>query len=76
MNTVKRFWALCLDTHMKLALYKYAIIIIIIIIIIILDLDHYLQNSVRWHEWSLYERCPSLFHWPDLLYSVISCTDL
>ena len=30
MNTVKRFWALCLDTHMKLALYKYAIIIIII----------------------------------------------
>ena len=32
MNTVKRFWALCLDTHMKLALYKYAIIIIIIII--------------------------------------------
>ena len=31
MNTVKRFWALCLDTHMKLALYKYAIIIIIII---------------------------------------------
>ena len=35
MNTIKRFWALCLDTHMKLALYKYAIIIIIIIIIII-----------------------------------------
>ena len=33
MNTVKRFWALCLDTHMKLALYKYAIIIIIINII-------------------------------------------
>ena len=32
--TIKRFWALCLDTHMKLALYKYAIIIIIIIIII------------------------------------------
>ena len=30
MNTIKRFWALCLDTHMKLALYKYAIIIIII----------------------------------------------
>ena len=29
MNTIKRFWALCLDTHMKLALYKYAIIIII-----------------------------------------------
>ena len=29
----KRFlyWALCLDTHMKLALYKYAIIIIIIL---------------------------------------------
>ena len=26
---VKRFWALCLDTHMKLALYKYAIIILI-----------------------------------------------
>ena len=35
MNTVKRFWALCLDTHMKLALYKYAIIIIIIIIIML-----------------------------------------
>ena len=34
MNTIKRFRALCLDTHMKLALYKYAIIIIIIIIII------------------------------------------
>ena len=34
MNTIKRFWALCLDTHMKLALYKYAIIIIIIIIIV------------------------------------------
>ena len=33
MNTVKRFWALCLDRHMKLALYKYAIIIIIIICI-------------------------------------------
>ena len=31
LNTIKRFWALCLDTHMKLALYKYAIIIIIII---------------------------------------------
>ena len=31
MNTIKRFWALCLDTHMKLALYKYVIIIIIII---------------------------------------------
>ena len=31
MNTIKRFWVLCLDTHMKLALYKYAIIIIIII---------------------------------------------
>ena len=30
MNTTKRFWALCLDTHMKLALYKYAIIIIYI----------------------------------------------
>ena len=30
LNTIKRFWALCLDTHMKLALYKYAIIIIII----------------------------------------------
>ena len=32
LNTIKRFWALCLDTHMKIALYKYAIIIIIIII--------------------------------------------
>ena len=31
MITIKRFWALCLDTHMKLALYKYAIIIIICI---------------------------------------------
>ena len=29
LNTIKRFWAVCLDTHMKLALYKYAIIIII-----------------------------------------------
>ena len=29
MNTIKRFWALCLGTHMKLALYKYAIIIIV-----------------------------------------------
>ena len=29
LNTIKRFWALCLDTRMKLALYKYAIIIII-----------------------------------------------
>ena len=28
MNTIKRFWA-CLDTHIELALYKYAIIIII-----------------------------------------------
>ena len=27
MNTLKRFWALCLDTYMKLALYGYAIII-------------------------------------------------
>ena len=26
MNTIKRFWALCLDMHMKFALYKYAII--------------------------------------------------
>ena len=39
LNTIKRFWALCLDTHMKLALYKYAIIIIIIIITITLYLD-------------------------------------
>ena len=31
MNTKKRFWALYLDTHMKLALYKYVIIIFIII---------------------------------------------
>ena len=38
LNIIKRFWALCLDTHMKLALYKYAIIIIIIIIIIIFQL--------------------------------------
>ena len=30
MNTKKRFWALYLDTHMKLALYKYVIIIFII----------------------------------------------
>ena len=39
MNTIKRFWALCLDTHMKLALYKYAIIIIIIIIFCIKHLS-------------------------------------
>ena len=32
LNTIKRFWALCLDTHMKLALYKYAIIYIYIYI--------------------------------------------
>ena len=32
MNTIKRFWASCLDTHMELALYKYVIIVIIIII--------------------------------------------
>ena len=30
MNTIKRFWALCLATHMELALYKYAIIIIMV----------------------------------------------
>ena len=36
MNTIKRFWVLCRDTHMKLALYKYAIMIIIIIIIVII----------------------------------------
>ena len=35
MNVIKRFWALCLDTHMKLALYKHAIVINVIIIIII-----------------------------------------
>ena len=29
MNNIKRFGASYLDTHMKLALYKYAIIIII-----------------------------------------------
>ena len=50
MNTVKRFWALCLDTHMKLALYKYAIIIIIINIIyrsvIWLDLFCFFQYLV------------------------------
>ena len=40
LNTIERFWALCLDTHMKLALYKYAIIIIIIIIIIYVDVIH------------------------------------
>ena len=32
MNTIKRFWASCLDTHMELALYKYVIIVVIIII--------------------------------------------
>ena len=31
LNTIKRICALCLDTHMKLALYKFAIIIIIMI---------------------------------------------
>ena len=30
VNTMKRFWALCLDTHMKLAQYEYAIIIVIV----------------------------------------------
>ena len=34
MNTIKRFWALCLDTHMKLALYNYAIVIIIMLRIV------------------------------------------
>ena len=43
MNTMKRFWALCLDTHMKLALYKYAINIIIIIIIIIITIIIYID---------------------------------
>ena len=33
MNIIKRFWALCLDTHMKLALYKYAIIIMLLLIV-------------------------------------------
>ena len=49
MNTVKRFWALCLDTHMKLALYKYAIIIIIIIINVAFVL--YLSwNRLDWYS--------------------------
>ena len=39
LNTIKRFWALCLDTHMKLALYKYAIIIIIIINLMAISLE-------------------------------------
>ena len=30
MNNIKRLWALCLNTHMELALYKYAIIIIVV----------------------------------------------
>ena len=30
MNTIKRFWALCLNTYMKLVLYEYAIIIVIL----------------------------------------------
>ena len=47
MNTIKRFWALCLDTHMKLALYKYAIIIIIIIIIIIMSFERIFENIDR-----------------------------
>ena len=51
MNTIKRFWALCLDTHMELALYKYAIIIIIIIIIITLDcIKHPMQFN--WPTWN------------------------
>ena len=33
INTIKRFWALCLDTHMKLALYKYAIIILLLLLL-------------------------------------------
>ena len=36
MKPKKRFWASCLDTHMKLALYEYAIIIIVVVIIIII----------------------------------------
>ena len=38
MNTVQRFWAFCLDMHMKLTLYKDAIIITIIIVIVV-DID-------------------------------------
>ena len=45
MNTLKRFWASCLDTHMKLALCKYAIIIIIIIVIIIVNIIIIISNS-------------------------------
>ena len=29
MNIIKGFWALCVDLHMKLVLYKYAAVIII-----------------------------------------------
>ena len=39
MNTIKRFWALCLDTHMKLALYKYAIIINTCMLLLHIDYD-------------------------------------
>ena len=38
MNTVQRFWAFCLDMHIKLTLYKDAIIITIIIVIVV-DID-------------------------------------
>ena len=47
MNTVKRFWALCLDTHMKLALYKYAIIIIIIYILE----QEAKEFTIKYHYW-------------------------
>ena len=52
MNTIKRFWALCLDTHMKLALYKYAIIIIIIIVTLLVmhqQLMSSLAEKIRTH---------------------------
>ena len=45
MNTIKRLWALCLGTHMKLALYKYTIIVIIIIIIYTIQVQIQIRQS-------------------------------
>ena len=60
-----RIIALCLDRHMKLALYKYAIIIIVIIIIIIMNIyKWWLRQQDFSHTW-----CKPLSHIPSISYS-------
>ena len=55
MNIMKRSWILCLDTHMELALYKYAIIIYIIILLLLFLIIGYHQrkdeSSAHLCEW-------------------------